>query len=265
MMLSDIEVRPKRLASPTLRPRDLPIAYRIVKPSARLRLFCFPYAGAGASVFRSWANEAPPGLEICPVQLPGRELRHEEVAYSRVEPLVEALCAELGPLLDLPYALFGYSMGALIAFELGRTLSTRSTPPIHLVAAARRAPQRPDRRSPIHHLSDEDFIHEIGKYEGTPTEILQNVEVLQFFLPTLRADFAVCETYNYKPGKPLDCALTVYGASADPDVTQDDLEAWSAETRSACKIHLFAGSHFFIQKSPHLLSNAVIAEVSSYL
>jgi medium-chain acyl-[acyl-carrier-protein] hydrolase len=166
-----------------------------------LRLFCFPYAGSGASIYRTWGEELPDTVEICPVQLPGRENRYVEPLYSRFEPLIEALCNGLKPLLDLPYALFGYSMGAFIAFELARTLRWRGDcGPKRLFISARRGPRLPDTRQAISELPDAEFIQQLDTYEGTPKDVIKDSEIMACYLSTLRADFKLCETYKYAPG-----------------------------------------------------------------
>ena len=212
-----------------------------------MRLLCFPYAGRGAATFWSWCRVAPETVEVCPVQLPGRDARHDERPYSAVEPLVEALCDGLAPWLEQPFALFGSSMGALIAFEFARALSRRSLPrPAHVFLAARRGPGRPAPRKPIRHLPDDEFLEEVGTCAGTPPEILADRAVMQFYLPLLRADFALCERYTYRSGPPLQSPVTVLGGRMDPDVSLRDLVAWRAATRASFNLWLFSGDHFFV-------------------
>src|SRR5689334_9327956 len=113
-------------------------------PQAQLRLFCLPYAGGGISIFRTWSQYLPPTIEVCAIQLPGRENRLREPAFTQITPLIQALDAALPSLLDKPYALFGHSMGAIIAFELARLLLPRNTPLRHLFVSGRIAPQVTD-------------------------------------------------------------------------------------------------------------------------
>src|SRR5829696_5178398 len=141
------------------------------KPNARaaVRLFCFPYAGSGALVYRSWLNELPKIVEVCPVQPPGRGGRIMEPCYTRLSQLVEDVMQDLLPYLDMPFAFFGHSMGALVSFELARRLRARhGLEPIHLFASGRGAPQLPPREPPSHNLPEPEFIEKLRTLNGTP-------------------------------------------------------------------------------------------------
>lgn len=223
------------------------IAYRKAKPKAKRRIFCFPYAGSGASAFRAWDKFLPDKVELCPIQLPGRETRASESAYTRIEPLIDALSRELKPVLDIPYVLFGYSMGALIAFDLARRFNAEAVPgPLHLFLAARRGPRLEDPYPRTENLDENEFVSLLRTIGGTPKAILENPEILQIVLPTLRADFALCENYKYREGTILDCPFTVFGGTTDVKATADTLAAWGPETRSSCSVKMFSGDHFFI-------------------
>lgn len=222
------------------------------KSQARLRIFCFPYAGAGASVYRSLFDQVPEELEICPVQLPGRELRFAEPPFVSLDPLVAALHEELQPFLDKPYAFFGHSMGALISFELARALrhSGQAPGPVHLLVSGHRAPHLPDLRPPAHQLPDPQLLETLRRLEGTPEEVLRHQELLQILLPLLRADFAICETYTYLPQPPLACPISAFGGLWDPNVPCDAMRAWKQHTTGTYQVHFFAGGHFFWQNEP---------------
>src|SRR6266480_2306887 len=182
------------------------------KPQARIRLFCFPYAGGGASLFRTWSEHLPEDIEVCPVQLPGREDRLLERPFSDLPSLVDALAPALLPYLDMPYAFFGHSMGSLISFELARYLRQMeySHMPVHLFVSGHSAPQIPDPNPPSYHLPEPEFIEELRHLRGTSEELLQNAEFLQLLIPLLRADFALCETYKYIHDKPLPFAISAF-------------------------------------------------------
>jgi medium-chain acyl-[acyl-carrier-protein] hydrolase len=229
-----------------------------------MRLFCLPYAGRGASTFREWQREAPPWLDICAIQLPGRENRWTEEPFSRIEPLVRALCDDLASYFEPPFALFGCSMGALIAFELARALTPRDRTPSHLFAAARRAPGRPESCPPCHHLSDEEFVRQLGAYAGTPREILESPEVMSVYLPSIRADFALCERYVYGGGDTLACPVTVFGGRQDPHVSMDDLAAWQSVTSSSFGLRTFDGGHFFVHDNRTALLEAITTELGRH-
>jgi medium-chain acyl-[acyl-carrier-protein] hydrolase len=218
-------------------------------PRARLRLFCLAHAGGGASAFRGWADALPPDVEVCPVQLPGRENRIGEPAFDRLEPLVAALAQAVDPWLDLPFALFGHSNGALIGFELARLLRSRGRPgPRHLFASGRRAPDLPADRAPIRALPEGEFLAELQELGGLPPALLEHRELLELLVPTLRADVAIHETYDFAEAPPLECGITAYGGVADPKVSRAQLEAWGRHTAGPFVMREFPGGHFYLQE-----------------
>ena len=220
---------------------------------ASLRLFCFPYAGGGASVFHSWADKLPEEVEVCSIQLPGRENRVKEPAYTRLTPLIQDLLPMILPYLDRPFAFFGYSMGALICFELARELRrTFDKHPVHVGLAAFRAPQLPNPNIKIYHLPEEVF-KVVLRADGIPERILQNEELMRAMLPTLRADFELCDTYRYVEEAPLACPFSLFGGQDDVRVGIADLEAWRVHSSSSSSLSLLPGSHFFIHSAPDLL------------
>ena len=212
--------------------------------SGGCRLFCFPYAGAGASVFRLWQDELPPGIQIVPVQLPGRESRWAEQPPARLTQLAETLAAALGPLLSQPYALFGHSMGAFVAFELARAIEREHLPlPRHLFVSGARAPHIPDREPPVHHLPDVLLWKSVMRdYGSNQDHAPLDREMAPVLLPILRADFRMCESYRPSPGEPLAFPLTAYGGLHDRRVTYDDLSAWSSYTLAPFRTQLFPGT-----------------------
>jgi len=241
------------------------IVYRRLNPQACLRLFCFSYAGGGASVYRTWANNLPLAVELCPVQLPGRENRLKEPAYTQLEPLVESLLQALQPYLDMPFAFFGHSMGGLISFELARRLRRSETRPAQLFISGRRAPQVPDREPPIHHLPKAEFIKELRRLQGTPEAVLQNAELMELVLPCLRADFSVCETYIHSASAPLECPISVFGGVDDSKITLEDLAAWREHTQGALVLRTFPGDHFFLHTARASLLQALHSDLVDVL
>ncbi len=215
---------------------------------ARLRLFCLPYAGGGASAFRAWAGMLPPWVELCALQLPGRENRLREPPITSFDSLVTHLIAVLKEHLDLPYALFGHSMGALLGFEVARgmvTLSDAVPLPSYLFLSGCRAPRLPDDRPPIHTLPHDEFIAKLRELGGTPEEILQHEELLDLLLPLIRADFQLVADYRYRAADPLPMPLVVYGGSDDREVPVTSLAAWREEGPKM-RMRIFAGNHFFL-------------------
>jgi medium-chain acyl-[acyl-carrier-protein] hydrolase len=216
--------------------------------TARLRLFAFPYAGAGPGIFQSWPQDLPDGVEVAALLLPGRERRLREPAFHRMEPLVEALALALQPYLDRPFAFFGHSMGALTCYELACRLEGQGGPqPTALFLSGRRSPSAAPKSRPMHNLSDAELQQELRRIGGTPPEIFQYEELLRLLLPTLRADFAVVETYAPTPRPPLRCPIRAFGGWEDSLASREDLSCWRDYTQADFRLHMFAGGHFFIQ------------------
>jgi len=244
--------------SPGTPPAGEWIVFQRPNPVARVRLFCFPYAGGSASMFRSWAEEAPPEVEVCAIQPPGRENRWREPRLTVLPEFLLSLAQSILPHLKLPFAFFGHSLGALIAFELARLLRRQGDPqPLCLFVSGRRAPHLPDPRPSTHQLPDGEFIDSIRRLGGTPEELLQNSEVTQLFLPTLRADFALNETYTYRVDEPLECPIFAFGGAEDPEAGRDEVAAWDAHTSASFSTRMFPGDHFFVNSSRVLLSRLV--------
>jgi medium-chain acyl-[acyl-carrier-protein] hydrolase len=227
-------------------------------PQARLRLFCFPYAGGAASVFGTWPDDVPRDVEVCPIQLPGRQGRLEESPFTRMEPLVKALASAIQPYLDKPFAFFGHSLGTKISFELARYLRTQgASMPVYLFFSGSNAPQITSPDPPIHNLPDAELVETLRRFNGTPEALLQNEELLQLFLPLLRADIALHETYRYTPGEPFNCPISVFGGREDGEVSRDNLAAWRVHTRGTFTLRMLPGDHFFLRSTQELLLEAV--------
>jgi medium-chain acyl-[acyl-carrier-protein] hydrolase len=234
-------------------------------PAARLRLICFPHAGGSASSFRLWRSLVPPDIDVCPIQLPGRENRLGERPFSRLSSLVEALVDVLEPAPRQPYALFGHSMGALIAFELARALRARGTPPLHLLVAGHLPPQTPASTSPIHALPDQEFVNQLRRLNGTPPEVLDHPDLMRLIAPLLRADFSVCETYQYVDAAPLDCPISVFAGRADDGAPPDRMLGWRQHTTASCRFHTLASDHFFVSREAPAVVAGVVADLCDTL
>ncbi|MBB6244690.1 alpha/beta fold hydrolase [Rhodanobacter sp. MP1X3] len=216
-------------------------------PSAQVQLFCFPYAGAGASAFREWYTAFPADVELVGIQLPGRENRFTEKRFDRLEGVLDALSEAIAGIVDRPFVFFGHSVGALIAFELTRLLHRQGRPgPSHLVVSGRRAPQLTSADERTYLLDDDAFLTRMKGFNGTPKELLTNAEVMQLFIPLLRDDFAISETYFCTDHTPVACPLTALGGDADADVSVDQLAAWVRLVGSRFDYEIFPGDHFYI-------------------
>ncbi len=233
-----------------LRPNQNDIWFQIPlpRPQAQLRLFCLPYAGGAASVFHRWAQQLPNEIELCAIELPGRGLRLRETPFVRLAPLVRSLADAIVPWLDRPYAVFGYSMGGLIAFELVRLLRRRGGQlPRHLFLSAKAAPDLPPLQPLIHQALDTEIRRKLSILNGTPKQLLENEEMMEMMVPIVRSDFAVLETYQYRQEPPLELPISVFGGAADPLVRPAALEGWRSQSSVRCQLRIFPGDHFFIQ------------------
>jgi medium-chain acyl-[acyl-carrier-protein] hydrolase len=227
----------------------------------RVRLFCFPYAGAGPSVFRAWQRYARDGIQVCGVQLPGRGDRFAEPPFTQLEPLVDAVAGHIRALMDLPVALFGHCMGALVAFELARRLRDEGHEPIHLMVSALPGPRLLPQAPSLYRLPSDEFLAALVGLNGIPGDMLANRKVVDLMLPTLRADFEVCETYAYRPGRPLGCRISAYCGRRDPRCPTDLVDAWRAETSGKFTSRLFPGDHFFIDSARTTVLSAVSVDL----
>jgi acyl transferase domain-containing protein/surfactin synthase thioesterase subunit len=233
---------------------------------ATLRLFCLPYAGAGASIFRSWAETLPSEIEVCAIQLPGREDRLGETPLTRIAPLVKTLAAILQPHLEIPFAIFGHSMGGLVGFELVRELRRQVCPlPSRLFMSGIRAPQLPDLNLPIHRLPEPQFLEALQKLQGTPEAILQNAELMKLLSPAIRADLAIAENYIYAAEAKLPCPITAFGGAQDPLVRSEDLAGWKDQTQSDFALHMFPTDHFFLHRDRDGLLAAIATTLTQHL
>ncbi|MFL5384336.1 MAG: thioesterase II family protein [Longimicrobiaceae bacterium] len=232
------------------------------RPGARLRLLMIPHAGGGASSFRGWADALPPGIEGCPVQLPGRENRMGEPPFERLQPLVEALAAALERWRDLPYAVLGHSNGALIGFELARHARRTGAPvPVHLFASGRRAPHLPSRTRDVHRLPQDELVAELAELGGMPPQILEHPELMALLVPLLRADMALTETYVHADEPPLDLPITALTGTEDAKVSIGDAGAWGDHTSAGFRLYEFPGDHFYLYSA----RQQVIATILSAL
>jgi medium-chain acyl-[acyl-carrier-protein] hydrolase len=249
-------VSPGRNASPW---------FSCAKPDSqvRLRLFCFPYAGGGASIYRGWENYLPPGVEVWPVQPPGRGSRFREPALATMDSLVAGVATAIEPFLDLPIALFGHSVGAMVSFELAHVLTNKFGFKVsHLFVSGARGPQLPRNRRRLHDLPEEQFLTELKTLNGTPPEVLENPELMRMISATLRADFAIAETYFSVNRPPLNCPISVFGGRDDTLVAREDLEAWKSHTTGSFDLWQLPGDHFFIHTADSLILRIISRELT---
>jgi medium-chain acyl-[acyl-carrier-protein] hydrolase len=206
-----------------------------------------------------------PDVEVCALQLPGRESRLREAPLTELDQVISAVTTAIRPYLTLPFAFFGHSMGAGMAFELSRSLARGGDPlPNHLFVSGRRGPRLPEPDPPIHDLPDDQFIAEMrDRYGGIPDEVAENPELLELLLPCLRADMTVFETHAFVDGDPVPCPISAFGGEGDWRAGPKELEAWRQETNGSFAMKMFPGGHFFIQTALAEVLQAVSAELRS--
>jgi surfactin synthase thioesterase subunit len=217
---------------------------RRLQPSvADRRIVCFPHAGGAATAYVPLARALAGTADVVALQYPGRQDRRTEACFDDVDTLVAAIVAELdGALDDRPYAFFGHSMGAIVAFEVALRLAQ---PPLYLFASGRRAPSTV-REERVHLGGDPSLLQEVRRLGGTPAVLLEDVEVQEMLLPALRGDYKAIETYRWRPGPPLDCPIRALVGDADPLTTAAEAAAWSEHTRAGFALHTFPGRHFYV-------------------
>ncbi|MBX3301075.1 MAG: thioesterase [Nitrospira sp.] len=232
------------------------------RKNGSLRLFCIPYAGGGPSVFRSWSEHLPVDVEVCAVHVPGRETRVNEPAIGDLMCLVRELSKAIEPYLDLPYALFGHSVGGLVSFELARELRRRyGVEPFHLFISGCPAPQLRE-TDPMYDLPEAEFLARLQQLNGTPPEVMSHPELMALMVPTLRADFSLRDTYRYHGEPPLTCPISAFGGTQDADVGHEKLEGWREHTTARFHVRLFQGNHFFLRTAQEPVLETLTASLN---
>jgi medium-chain acyl-[acyl-carrier-protein] hydrolase len=233
------------------------------RPEAKIRLFCFPYVGGGASLFRTWPDDIPAHVEVCSIQLPGREDRLMDPLFTSLTALVETLVAVFTAFLDKPFSFFGHSLGALIAFELACELRRQQgLNPGYLFVSGCAAPHIEDPDPPISGLSDVMFIEELRRLNGTPDVVLQNTALMELLLPMLRADFALYETYHYTADMRLSCPISAFGGLDDRQISIDHIAQWSEYSLEQFTIRMFPGDHFFVHSAQRSVLDAIASDLT---
>jgi len=222
-----------------------------------LTLLCFPHAGGTAASYVHWAR-ALPGTNVVPVELPGRGRRIDERPLDSMAALVTDLAGAVLRQVSGQFALFGHSMGALVAFELAHRLHRRfGLRPTRLLVSGSASPGSSRRKAPRHRLPDDELWQEVRRLNGTPGEVCDSEEIRQMWTATIRADFALVENYRCAPRNPLDCPISVFGGTDDPEVAFAELAAWSAFTRAGHTVSTFPGDHFYLHRHPRTFLNVL--------
>ncbi len=237
------------------------------RPDAAVRLFCLPYAGAGASAYRRWPAQTGPDVEVVAVQLPGREnriLEDPEIGRADLADLADAIQAHH----DGPYAIYGHSLGGWHAYEITRHLhDTGGRLPVKLYAGGCRAPHIPvtGTFAGLSTLDDEGLLARVAAGGGLTEEVLAEPELLELLLPALRADFTYLDRYTHTGGEPLPVPVVAFAGRADTAVTVADIQAWDRHTAAGFTLHEVDGDHFFLQDDTARVTELLVKDLLSAL
>ena len=226
------------------------------RPHARVRLFCFTYAGSSAQIFHRWNDYAPEWLEVSGCELPGHGARLAEKPLDTQEAAAVEIADILEPLLDRPYALFGHCLGAALAYEATRVLRDRGkAQPLRLFSSGARGPHLGIPIADVESMEDDEFIEHMHKAYSAPIAFLRHPEMRPLFLPMVRADARMTQTYRYTPGPPVSYPVTAVAGETDPDVQMEHLEGWLQHTAASVATRIYPGNHFFfLESAPRLLA-----------
>ncbi|HEV7761621.1 MAG TPA: alpha/beta fold hydrolase [Acidimicrobiales bacterium] len=213
--------------------------------AARCRLICFPHAGGAATAYIPLAQALPETIEVLALQYPGRQERLAEPCLDSIDDLTAAVVPELEPWTGEPFALFGHSTGAVVAFEVARLLEARGVVPVGLFASGRRGPST-RRDEHVHRGGDRSLLREVARLGGTPPQLLEDEDVQAMLLPALRGDYKAIETYVFRPGPPLSCPIWALLGEDDPLATESEAAAWRVQTAGGFELHVFPGGHFYL-------------------
>lgn len=246
-----------RLADAT----DIAFPCRRARPGKRLRVFCLPWAGAGASVFKDWDLALGPDVEVCAFQPPGRETRFGEVPVQRLETLVDQFLAASSPLREGPFVLLGHSFGAMVAAETALRLSGQPGAPAALVVLGCPAPSAAPRHAPIAHLPQPAFLRALQDLGGMDDAVVADDELVQLLLPGLRADCRMAEAWRSGAARrfhvPLSCQLAAMAGEEDPYVSVSELNAWAVHARAGARVWSVPGDHFFLRTTLEPVAQAL--------
>jgi medium-chain acyl-[acyl-carrier-protein] hydrolase len=231
------------------------------RPAPRRRLFCFPYAGGGVSLYAQWPRALPDDIEVVGVQLPGRESRMREQPLTSIDAMADAAARAMRTELDLPYACFGHSMGAAIAFEVTRRLEEDAPrPPAHLFVSSRRAPADADDVAGVSALDDAGFVQALDtRFGAIPSAVREDAELLALMLPLLRADVLASEQYCANATARVRCNISTYGGADDQHPRPSLLARWAGVTSAASRTQLFPGGHLYLTAQ----RTALLADLAS--
>lgn len=229
-----------------------------------MKLFMFPFSGGSFYAYRAYFQYLPAWLEMIPVEYPGHGRRMGEPLLTDMNEIVDDIYDAVKNELGTPYAFYGHSMGASVGYLLARKIRDENrASPVHLFMSGRRGPScESDKQS--HTLPDDLFLQKVCSYGGIPDEILNEKELLDLFLPIMKADFKAIETYRYHPAEPLSVPMTVMIGESDTEVSKENALNWQKETSSPIVIETFDGGHFFIFQNTEKIMKIIVETLQQY-
>lgn len=230
-----------------------------------VQLFCIPYAGGGASIFRNWKNFLGSEIRASAIQPPGRETRFSEAPILNFENLTRQIADSIEPHLNTPFAIFGHSLGAAVAFELCCELERRGHFPAHIFLSGRQSPDLPPIRLPIAHLPDDEFLFRLKEYNSTPKEIFENKELVELLLPMLKADFYLAENYHHDQKKMVAANISACGSLGDPWLNPKSLNGWQKRTAGSFTTKWFNGAHLYLNQETESLVRYIQSTLNPYI
>lgn len=229
--------------------------------SDEIRMFCFPYAGAGGSIFKNWSFSTHKNVGVYPIQYPGRENRLFEPPINNMDVLISEICKQIKNYLDRPYILFGHSLGAKVAFHVAVEMQkSYCCAPGYLVVAGAQAPHIPE-TNPIYNLNDDYIINELRRLGGTPDKILDNKDIMKIFLPTIRADYTLSDNFIYEEKYILECPILAIAGKDDSEASENEVYEWKNYTKTSYTYKAISGGHFFISTHESELLELIAANV----
>lgn len=236
------------------------------KPHAPIRLFCFHHSGGGASVYHPWLKLLSPNIEMIAIQLPGRESRFTEPLTNNLNEIVEKLTEHFNFYKGKPYIIFGHSLGGLLAYEFTKSIQRHySLLPNQLIISATKAPHLPFRMKHLSKLDSKALKEELKVYNGIDEHLLSNDELLELFLPIIKSDFSISETYNYTHSNPLSCDILAISGTEDKTVNENEVQAWSKHTEGKFEHTSIAGGHFFIKEHQKEILELINQNINRYI
>lgn len=231
----------------------------------RIKLFCFPHLGGSAAIYYQWRSLFPTSIEICPVELAGRGERNEEPFYQNFQELVSDVSEQIIHTSSEAYALFGHSMGTLIAYETTYYLMNRGIdPPIHIFFSGRNTPDIKNDMF-INCMNDETFIEKLNQLGGIPSAIFDYPELVDMVLPVLKADYRVMNTYGFTLQKQkIKSNITVVAGDNDLSITYEDMRKWRLITEGDCSMHFIPGGHFYMENNLNALVGLIKTTLAKY-